>query len=169
MRNLRKNQKNSMTKLEDDEKRYKKRIYMQRYRQRKSNISEHEITKSILNKRLSFNESRVLIRSTNKVQKHLPTSPRSKIRVVKHLADTYIPTLLKPITREPNENAIPEYIIETVQKYYSSSLISYEAPGKKDLIIVRDSNVGKQKLQKKYLTLTLSEIYESLRWIILTL
>ena len=49
-----------------------------------------------------------------------------------------------------------------VKEFYAFNGFSYQAPGSKDVKIIRDSN-GKNKIQKCYLYFTLGETYQQFK------
>lgn len=138
---------------------YQKKVNCQKNRERqkayrqkmKSKLEEDGLAKVL--------PKAFLNRSIIKAEKALPGSPRTKIRVVSKLAEKFTPTLVRKLRRRRLELQIREDTREAVQNFFLTSDLSWQAPGKKDYVILQDQKGEKFKAQVKYLTMTLKEAH----------
>ena len=56
-------------------------------------------------------------------------------------------------------NKLSDETIRTVIKFYERDDISRQAPGRKDVVTVRDSDGTKRKMQARHLTSPINEVY----------
>ena len=160
----RQNKKNILTDQDLQATRMKECIRKQVYRYKKKhqnplNIGPEEILKTKVPRTKEY----TIRRSLQKAHKSLPQNFSLRVHVVKRLADECIPSLLKPLSAKSDglqAHALSETVISIVQDYYRNTMVAYEAPGKKDMIILRKPGEDKQKVQKKFLTLTLKETHQ---------
>ena len=133
----------SMTEEEKLIEREKQTLAKRKYREmKKDSISLATTPEEVVKVKMSKNKSRVVQRSYVKVKRYLPESPGSRVRIVKRLADTYIPSLVQPSAVRRLRLGLSKDVIDAIIAYYHSTFVSYEAPGKKDLIILRERMPG---------------------------
>lgn len=90
-------------------------------------------------------------------------SPRRRKLIVNKLAEEYSPDTVKPPAKKQRiDLAITENTVRNVINYFTKDSISVQAPGTKDFKIVRKDRM-KEKLQKRYMTMTLREVYEEFK------
>ena len=135
----RQNKKNIITDQDLQAIRMKERIRKQVYRNKKKpknplNLGPEEILKT----KVTRPKENIIRRSLQKAHKSLPQNHSLRVHVVKRLADKCIPSLLKPLSAKSDglqAHALSETVISIVQDYYRNTMVAYEAPGKKDMII----------------------------------
>lgn len=95
-----------------------------------------------------------------KAKRGLPQSPRKCSAVVKTLAMHFSPNILKEpkLQHLHGDRCISNEVKQSVLDFFNNDTISYQAPGRKDFVIIRSN--GKQKIQKRYLFFTLGETHE---------
>jgi hypothetical protein len=96
-----------------------------------------------------------LNRAVNVVKKSLPASPRKRRNVLRKLADEF----------GKDEDVATKHLlslaaetIEAVKNFYTRDDISRMAPGKRDVVTIKDQE-GKKKLQKRHLYMSIKETY----------
>lgn len=107
-----------------------------------------------------YKSPQALGKAVAKVRRSLPKSPTKEKAVVATIARQHGILVKKQIPRGPN--VLPETSRNLITSYYERDAISYQAPGRKDSIIARVGQ-NKEKRQKKYLYMTLSEVYETFK------
>mgnify|MGYP001798459122 CR=1 FL=1 len=95
-----------------------------------------------------------------RVKRSLPGNPSKKRAVVKHLAfeQLKLKPFFKKKSRSTNNNSIKEDVKLSITNFYLNDDISRQAPGKRDVVTVREEN-SKQKYQKRHLTMGVIEAY----------
>ena len=95
-------------------------------------------------------------RAVNVAQKSLPTSPRKRRTILRKLADEF--GKYEVLTTSSNRHNLSHTTetIETVKNFYTRDDISRMAPGKRDVVFIRDKD-GNKKLQKRHLYMSIKE------------
>ena len=101
-----------------------------------------------------------LNRAFKRVDKHLPKSPGKQRAVVKKLACKVKLTFPKKRAKEKAANAVAEQIKTAIKDFYCNDEVSQWAPEKAEYVTVRDENGKKTKDQKRYLQVTVNELYQ---------
>ena len=124
---------------------------------RQSKKSEDTAGKIIVSGLGSYSRKSTLGKAVARVKRALPNSPRKTTAVVKRLCEHFD---IQPgeLTKKRTLVAIQVETIDCVKQFYLRDDISHQAPGKQDVIVVRDNN-GKQKLQKKHIGMSVNEAY----------
>ena len=104
----------------------------------------------------------ILSRAVKRAEKHLPQSPRKRVKVVHKLMLKFSPSTFIPPKRKRQDQALSADVIQEVRSFYETDDISSQAPGKNDFIIIRDAQ-QKTKVQKRYLLLTIGEAYQEFK------
>ena len=94
----------------------------------------------------------------------LPASPRKRLCVVETLATTFGLNLDNTPARDSSSISISDETKQLVIGFYNSNDVSWQAPGRKDRIIVRESDTNGKKNTKRteqvrYLLMSLKEAY----------
>ena len=93
----------------------------------------------------------------------LPSTPNRRKAVIRKLRDVFQDT--SPAKEQPgsaNENkpwALSAETIDSVQSFYQRDDISRQAPGRKDVVTVRDGDGRKTKCQARHLTSSVAEVH----------
>lgn len=151
--------KKDMTAMEKEIKRKKKREVMRQYRE-KSRLKQlsdsvKSPSKPIFKSKSSYGKA------ICKAKRSLPKSPTKRKLIVENLCQQYSPDIM-PGKKRSGSIVTPIEVCNLVQEFYASDEFSYQAPGLKDIKIIRDSH-GKNKIQKRYLYFTLGETYQQFK------
>lgn len=95
-------------------------------------------------------------KACRKVSSSLPKSPKKRNLILQTLAG-----MTKTTTRNKGK-VLPQAVKTQVDDYFHSDEVSWQAPGRKDRIIVRNHEAGKlvkTYVQKRFLIMSLSEAY----------
>lgn len=109
----------------------------------------------------SYKCVQTLAKAVHHSERGLPNSPTKKQEVVQHLAVKH-GIILKPLPQPPT-NTLSEITKTNVLQFYQLDEISSVAPGKKDATIIKSTDGSKTKVQKRYLVMTVREVYEQFK------
>lgn len=98
-------------------------------------------------------------KAIKRVQKSLPKEPNKCISVVRHIAQTLNIIPKSTDVHEREQRQLPTELKQAVIDFYNRNDISYQMPGKRDYITIRDDN-GSVQLQKRILLNSIRETYE---------
>ncbi|CAF2053483.1 unnamed protein product [Rotaria magnacalcarata] len=107
-----------------------------------------------------------LAKAVHRTERALPASPRRKEEIIRQLAVKHgiiAKSLAPPKPSKTPGHSLPESTINNVVKFYQLNEISSTAPGKKDVVIIRSTDGTKAKIQKRYLVMTVREVYEQFK------
>ena len=158
--------KKSMTIVDKEALQVKKREEMRKYRMKKSmrDASENQSSTSFDpnsdSPRKAFKSPMSFGKAIAKVKRNLPKSPNKCKALVKRLAQQLVPDILKSPPQLSRVTKLSNEVVSHVVSFLENDSISYQAPGTRDFIIMKDDEDNKNKIQKRYLTLTLGETYE---------
>ncbi|CAF3951677.1 unnamed protein product [Adineta steineri] len=125
------------------------RIAQQRYREKlKQNNSNQP--KSLYNKQ-------TLAKAAKKVLRVLPTNPDKQHQILTRVGQN-LGLFPKP-TPHRQQASIPMDVIQKVQDFYKNDNISWQAPGKRDYVTVRE-NGTRVKYQKRFLLFNIREVHQ---------
>lgn len=110
------------------------------------------ISSSAFKSRQSFGKS------LKKARSSLPKCDRKKKVVVKHLAEKF--GLIPKPKHQRTSLQLADNIKDDVQDFYLRDDISYQLPGKRDTVVVKDDDGSKLTYQKRILLNNLRETYE---------
>ncbi|CAH0383441.1 unnamed protein product [Bemisia tabaci] len=116
----------------------------------------------------SYSCVQTLGKAVRRIRKTLPDSPRKKAAAVRKLIfDEFSPKARKMIlsTKEVKaKTSLPKDTEQKVIQFYINDKYSWQAPGLKDTISVKNPATGKRtKIAKRYLIMSISELYEHFR------
>lgn len=110
----------------------------------------------------SYKSKNSLNKATNKVKKILPSSPRKEKAVLAKLVQERFGKNLFEIKKQGNKASlrqISDVLKEKVVSFYSRDDVSWQAPGKRDVISIKDERTAKRQLfQKRYLLMNIGEL-----------
>ena len=116
-----------------------------RLRQRKSRENK---TKRLTNaSSSSFKTRQSFSKSLKKVRASLPKCDRKKKVVVQHLAKQF--GLISKSEHQRTSLQLADKVKTEVENFYLRDEISYQLPGKRDVVVIKDSNGSKITYQKK--------------------
>lgn len=114
-----------------------------------------------------YKSKQSLFKAVNRVRQSLPQNDDRKKLVLKELFSQYYPEaskmLNKSISQKTNilkQNLRKEINHQHARNFYSRSDISYEAPGKSDVMFIKNANKQKELRQKRYMVMTVGEAYD---------
>ena len=97
-------------------------------------------------------------KALKRVLKVLPVNKDKKVELVQTIAEQF--NLVKSNQKfERNQRSLPSHIKKKVYDYYFRDDITYQAPGKRDNITIKENGLQKA-LQKRYLLYTLRELHK---------
>jgi hypothetical protein len=106
----------------------------------------------------SFSTKQSKAKALKKVLNVLPVNKDKQVELIQTIAvDLNILKLEKKIQR--TQRSLPVDVKKQIYDYYFRDDISYQAPGKKDTITIKENGV-KKTLQKRYLLYSLRELYQ---------
>ena len=97
-------------------------------------------------------------KARKKLLTSLPKSPRKRKALIVEFAEIEGLCTVKKAKSSRGSRAVSEELMKKVIDFYTDNEISWQAPGKRDYIIVRE-NGNKHKVQKKHLLSTLKEAH----------
>ena len=100
-----------------------------------------------------------LSKAVKKAQSALPKSPRKSATVVKKLSMEAGCLEVAYPQKQEGPTSLPEHLKADVTDFYMRDDISTQAPSKRDSIAVRENNV-KKTMQKRHLSMNISEVYQ---------
>ena len=98
-----------------------------------------------------------LSKAYSRVRKVLPKSPSKQTMIIHRLS-----TVLKPITTtftRPHNRSVPENNVLIVKQFYENDATSTVSPGKADFIRVKTQTGDIQRLQRRYMIMTVLEAF----------
>ena len=147
-----------MTKEQEQEYLMKERFRIREYRAKKKLTSCEGLHLNVSPYRTTQAKGKVVKR----VQNALPVSPRKRRCVIESLAKDAgieIPTA----SSSRSHNSLSEETKEMVIKFYNTNAISWQAPGRKDRIIIREVNSEGKKVKRTeqvcYMLVSLKEAH----------
>jgi len=106
----------------------------------------------------SFPTKQAKGKALKKVMNALPINKDKKIELIQKIAEDL--NLLKLNNKyERVKQSLPTATKDKIYEYYFRSDVSYQAPGKKDTITIKENGI-KKKLQKRYLFYSLRELHQ---------
>lgn len=153
--------KSQMTVEEKEATKAKKREEMRKYRAKKALklLKNNDVLCSEQSSpSKAFKSPQAFGKAISKVKKNLPYSPNKSKAVIIKLAQQIEPNIIMQASLP--KSRISKIDVEQVKAFYEKGNISYQAPGRKDFVIIRNSKGIKTKVQKKYLCMTLGEAHE---------
>ena len=106
----------------------------------------------------SFSSKQAKGKALKKVRKTLPIAKDKQIELVRHIAQD-LSIVDSPKSYERNSSSIPIDIKEKVKEFFYRYDITYQTPGRRDSIVIKQDGV-KHKVQKRYLLYSLNEVYQ---------
>jgi len=106
----------------------------------------------------SFSTKQSKEKALKRIVNALPVNKNKQIELIKQVAET-LNIINVERTYERNQQSLSTDTKKQVYDFYFRDDISYQAPGKKDTIIIKE-NGEKKTLQKRYLLYTLNELYQ---------
>ena len=153
--------KNLMSPKEIEEHRLKERMRIRDYRAKKT-TSEASASSSST----PYRTTQALGKAVKRAQTSLPASPSKRLCVVKSLAKK----VGLSIENSPSTSTVRGLSEETkvlVETFYNSNDISWQAPGRKDRVIIRESDEHGTKVKRteqvRYLLISLKEAYSKFK------
>lgn len=147
-----------MTKEQEQEYLMRERSRIREYRVKKKLTSCEELDLSVS----PYRTTQAKGKAVKRVQNALPVSPRKRRCVIESLAKDAgmeIPTA----SSSRSHNSLSEETKEMVIKFYNTNDISWEAPGRKDRIIIREENSEGRKVKRTeqvcYMLVSLKEAH----------
>lgn len=158
LKNIRADQKSKQKtdKTFDDSVKARKRMQMRNYRQKLKNKVDTFDKEPPLG---SYSCTATFRKAVKKSLNNLPNSPSKKRAVVKQLVKETFPKF-KILPRSSRQNLLLE---DKVVEFYQSDGISWQAPGKRDFVSVKDKEGKKVHIQKRYMHMTVEEALEVFR------
>ena len=164
------NDNSKMSSKEREEFILKERIRMRELRASKQSTLPDSIGESSTS--LPYRSPQSLGKAVKRACTSLPNSPRKMLCVVSKLAES-VGLKVAADSASPGSSAsghgsaLSEYTKERVQKLYHNSDISWQAPGRKDRIIIRaihgDGERVKKTMQVSFLLMSLREAYKKFK------
>ncbi len=102
----------------------------------------------------AYSRTSSLNRAVNVVKKSLPTSPRKRRNVLRKLVDEFGKN--EDVATKANNHmlSLAAETIEAVKNFYTRDDISRMAPGKRDVVTIKDQE-GNKKMQKRHLYMSI--------------
>lgn len=162
MKQRRKKRKDAMTVDEKHKLLKQQRDNMRKYRL-KQKLKDDTQNQNLNESATTNDHSKFANRSTfgkalAKVRRNLPKCPLKSEEIIYKLAEEICPQILKKSPINHAQHKVTNETRERVVNFYKKDCISYQAPGARDFITVRN-NGKKEKVQKRYLCMTLSEVF----------
>ncbi|CAM4986859.1 unnamed protein product [Rotaria socialis] len=133
--------------------RLRQKINLQKFRPKKKNDSNCSTAQAS-----SFSTKQTKSKALKKIMNVLPVNKKRQIELITKVAED-LKILKIQKKQERDYQALPTTVKNKVYEFYSRDDISYQAPGKRDSITIKENGLRK-KMQKKYLLFTLRELYE---------
>ncbi len=151
-----------MTVKQKEEFRVKERLRMQALRAAKKPQNPGESS----NAATPYRSTQSLGKAVKRARTSLPKSPRKQRCVVSKLAESVGLKLLRPSTSRTHGSTLSDDTERLVLKFYSSD-ISWQAPGRKDRVIIRESTESGEKVKRteqvRYMLMSLKEAYSKFK------
>lgn len=147
--------------MQAEEDKVLQRIRMREYRAKKrlnktpKGAREEPVSHHGYSSRQSFGKA------TKKAASALPYSPIKKRSVVRALAMEVGLEVAEQTTKKTAPNTLDDDVKQSVLSFYESDDISWQAPGLKDRVIIRDGANNKQYKQARYMLLSLKEAHHA--------
>ena len=153
------NDKKTMTEQQQEAHKLKERKRVKNYRMTKKLASEELSSHSTSSS--PYQSKQACGRALKRLARSLPQSPRKKRFVLAKMAkEAGLTVRGQPCQTRKGLN---EETVKTVKDYYAKDEISWQAPGRKDRIIIRELLSTGEKIKKteqvRYLLMSLKEIY----------
>ncbi|CAF0830692.1 unnamed protein product [Adineta steineri] len=112
------------------------------------------------NKQSSYKSRQSFGKAVKRVTESLPKDTNKCISVIRHIAQelNIIPKTTSSHKRE--QRSLPNDLKKLVIEFYHRDDISYQLPGKRDCISIKDDNGNSTTVQKRILLLTIREAYQ---------
>lgn len=114
-----------------------------------------------------YRSNQAMGKAVRRTKLSLPTSPRKKLCVVKAIAKEVGLNVMKQSsdrTGTGNCKTLREDTVKLVREFYLSNDISWQAPGRRDRIIIRETDRNgkqvKRTVQIRYMLMSLTEAYK---------
>lgn len=91
-----------------------------------------------------------------KVVRALPENPKRRQRVLQRIAEDF--GMVPNKKNERTNVRLSEALIDRIKEFYNKDFISWQAPGKRDYISIKEDGV-KVKHQKRHLLYNIREVY----------
>lgn len=151
--------------VEENREESKKRMRLMRER-KKAEQSKTDLSSPLG----SYKSRQSLGKAVKRLKQVLPESPRKKQAVIqKVVSDVLGPgnaicqlPLLTPKIR-PSIDLLANDVKTTVRDFFCTDSISYQTPGVKDYITIKNSEGKKSKVQKRFLIMNVSEAYQEFK------
>lgn len=92
-----------------------------------------------------------------KVIRALPDNPQRRRRVLNRISQDF--GIIPKQTFERTTSKLSDAIVKKVQEFYNNDSISWQAPGKRDFVTIKENGI-KKKYQKRHLLYNIREVYE---------
>ena len=155
-----------MSQSQLEELKVKERIRLKRYREKKKLEAEQCSATGNESRQMNmgtpYRSTQSLGKAVKRAQVSLPFSPRKKRCVIEHLAKR---AGLEIVNGSPlsQSSVLRENTKSAVNDFYLSNDISWQAPGRKDRVIIREKNSEGQKVkrteQTRYMLMSLKEAH----------
>lgn len=129
------------------------RVYRIKQKELKINLMKEEEPPSAS----CYSNRSTKMKAVKRVSRNLPLSPRKKVEIVRHLAESFGVVPLHESRRIGN--SLPLDIKEAAINFYLRDDNSHISPGMKDVVICRNDDGTKEKKQKRYLSYSLKELF----------
>ncbi|CAF4529058.1 unnamed protein product, partial [Didymodactylos carnosus] len=106
----------------------------------------------------AFGSKQALAKSVKKVMKALPVDRLRQMEVIQNITEKL--GLLSKTKFTRNVRCLPSATRTEVLKFYNRDDISWQAPGKRDTVTVKNDNGQKTTYQTRILLLNLREVYQ---------
>ena len=151
----------TMSQSDVEEHKLQERIRLRKYRERKRSESQ-QCSSSPQATGTPYRSTQALGKAVKRVQLSLPSSPRKKRCVIQNLAKRVGIEVLEELPLPHRSNGLSESTKMLVNNFYLSDDISWQAPGRKDRVIIREVNEGRKEKrteQARYMLTSLKEAH----------
>lgn len=143
------------------EKREKTRKAVAEWRRRKATSKEVDLLETTNSP--AYKNASALGKAAARAKRALPSTPKRSTAVVKKLFVDFACDITEPAgssdsARKPNPKTIPGEHLKAVECFYKRDDISRQAPGRKDVVTVKEGN-NKRKLQARHLMFSVIEAH----------
>ncbi len=151
----------AMTTSQLDEHRMKERQRAREYRQRRKESQPIEIYSPTST---PYSTTQTRGKAIKRASLALPLSPRKKHCVVRSIAESIgFQVNVSPLSTSQGHGALSEETKQLVHAFYNSNDTSWQAPGRKDRIIIRETTGNGEKIKRteqlRYMLMSLKEAY----------
>ena len=105
----------------------------------------------------SLYNKQTLAKAAKKVLRVLPTDPDKQHQILTRVGQNL--GLFQTPTSQRQQAAMPMDVIQKVQDFYKNDNISWQAPGKRDYVTVRENGI-RVKYQKRFLLFNIREVHQ---------